>query len=434
MDSNQAQNKQLRNAQARGQPADNRFSWQIPADSASNLQRPGRTQLNLGELTPQQIAAEKVRLQEAQRAQQEAQQRRDEGGTLLSIQSTPIEYRAPVPFGGAQRRPTEPTIPQSPVSPEDPPDAPTTLMAPHSFAIPQQTQQAPAPAPTAALPPVPQSNDVAHDVKAPRAVPPQSVSVTSEPEGSDTEKQKVLSGESAHRLSTQAPAKPYIPYAETTTAVGGSKLDAPYSPGAPTKSSPYAPDDLVHVHQQAALSQGRTPTFAPHALPADTRVHQPGQIAHPNQRGDTARRDEWGHSLFACAPDADTCCLGMVCPCIVYGRTAYRLGRRDGKSGDPTDMLGFESCNAACGIMALLGCVGCLFPMVARTRIRHAYKIEGGVGGDCLAAWCCCCCVAVQNEREVKEREESKRRFAGPGGGEGYSPPGAEMKYQPGGT
>jgi hypothetical protein len=52
--------------------------------------------------------------------------------------------------------------------------------------------------------------------------------------------------------------------------------------------------------------------------------------------------------------------------------------------------------------------------MLQRTRIRHIYKLEGSVCGDALRGCCCCCCTSIQNEREMKEREENSRRFAGP--------------------
>ena len=57
----------------------------------------------------------------------------------------------------------------------------------------------------------------------------------------------------------------------------------------------------------------------------------------------------WKHGL--CEPDA-LCCLGLFCPCIVYGKTMYRLSRRTQKQ-DPTDLLGYESCNGSCGLMAV---------------------------------------------------------------------------------
>ncbi|KAL8717568.1 MAG: hypothetical protein Q9225_005200 [Loekoesia sp. 1 TL-2023] len=73
--------------------------------------------------------------------------------------------------------------------------------------------------------------------------------------------------------------------------------------------------------------------------------HRPGQVAHPNATIDP----EWKHGLC----ELDTlCCVGLCCPCMVYGKTQYRISRKAQKE-DPTNMLGYESCNGSCGLMAL---------------------------------------------------------------------------------
>ena len=73
--------------------------------------------------------------------------------------------------------------------------------------------------------------------------------------------------------------------------------------------------------------------------------HRPGQVAHPNSTVDP----QWKHGL--CTPDA-LCCLGLFCPCIIYGKTQYRLLKKAQKQ-DPTDLLGYESCNGSCGFFAI---------------------------------------------------------------------------------
>ncbi len=81
----------------------------------------------------------------------------------------------------------------------------------------------------------------------------------------------------------------------------------------------------------------------------------------------------------------------------------------------------------ACGLQWALAAIH-------RTRIRRLYKIEGGVGGDCVRGLCCCCCVIAQNEREVRGREEGRGKFGGGGGGGGgYVAPngGLGMSYAP---
>lgn len=83
-----------------------------------------------------------------------------------------------------------------------------------------------------------------------------------------------------------------------------------------------------------------------------TAYHQPGQVAHPNQ---VVKGGSWSHSMCDCS-NIWTCCLGLVCPCILYGKTQYRLSLLSRKE-DPTNMLGYETCNGSCTAMALLcGC------------------------------------------------------------------------------
>ncbi len=73
--------------------------------------------------------------------------------------------------------------------------------------------------------------------------------------------------------------------------------------------------------------------------------HRPGQVSHPN----AAVQPQWRHSF--CEMDT-LCCMGIACPCMVYGKTQYRLSRKTQKQ-DPTDLLGYSSFNGSCGLMAV---------------------------------------------------------------------------------
>ena len=80
--------------------------------------------------------------------------------------------------------------------------------------------------------------------------------------------------------------------------------------------------------------------------------HQPGQIMHTNQE---VQGGTWTHGLCDCS-NIGTCCLGIICPCILYGKTQHRLSMKSRKE-DPTNMLGYDTCNGSCTAMALLcGC------------------------------------------------------------------------------
>lgn len=185
----------------------------------------------------------------------------------------------------------------------------------------------------------------------------------------------------------------------------------PTSNSPPTQFATAAPEMKRETYNPDSLS-------GPNVGPEN---HRPGQVSHPNAAIDP----QWKASL--CEPDT-VCCMGLICPCMVYGKTMYRLSRRAQKQ-DPTDMLGYESCNGSCALM-VFGCgFQSLLAAIQRARIRKLYHLKGGFGTDCLKACCCCCCVIMQDEREVREREELIRRHAGPATGAYVAPAG--MTYAP---
>ena len=93
----------------------------------------------------------------------------------------------------------------------------------------------------------------------------------------------------------------------------------PANPQSPVKGPiPDTPDDrkVEQSHAPSILSSRTTNYYAPDSLggPSGYENHRPGQVAHPNSAVDP----HWKHGL--CEPDA-TCCLSLLCPCMVYGKT-----------------------------------------------------------------------------------------------------------------
>lgn len=133
-----------------------------------------------------------------------------------------------------------------------------------------------------------------------------------------------------------------------------SQLKVPYDP--PVSSTPLLNRSDVDSKQDPRphAMTPRTPTYNPNSLtgPNDaTQIHQPGQVSHPNSHLDP----EWKHGM--CELDA-LCCLGLVCPCMVYGKTQYRLTQKAQKR-EATDLLGYNSWNGSCGLMAVACGVQC---------------------------------------------------------------------------
>jgi hypothetical protein len=145
-----------------------------------------------------------------------------------------------------------------------------------------------------------------------------------------------------HSESYQLANLPPQPHSAAPSQLSGSTF-APVSTEPFLKTDP----DRKHNPDQYPLSP-RTPTYNPHALtgPNDaTDNHRPGQVSHPN-----ANRDpEWKHGMC----ELDTlCCTGLFCPCMVYGKTQYRLTQKAQKR-EATDLNGYERFNGSCGLMTV---------------------------------------------------------------------------------
>jgi Cys-rich protein (TIGR01571 family) len=231
-----------------------------------------------------------------------------------------------------------------------------------------------------------------------------------------------------HQVSPLPTKTPMTPLSANSTTKERPR-DGPISPSNPMPSYPHEPYSPHGFSNPQA--QNLHAVFSPDAAHGpnglDFSTHQPGQISHPNMA--LEKDHEWKNSLCSCAPDPSTCLTGLICPCILYGRTSYRLSQKSAKK-DPTDMLAHSSTNGHCMVMGLSCGLWWLFPMLQRTRIRRAYKLGGSFGSDLLKGCCCCCCVVVQNEREVKTREEASRRWAGPASTDVYTRSGG-MVYKP---
>ncbi|KAF1847040.1 PLAC8-domain-containing protein [Cucurbitaria berberidis CBS 394.84] len=415
-----------------------RFSWQAPLQEEAPAYEQTQQRTPQHQTTQPQVSPE------------ESSQRH------FSYAQTPNELRAFV-YTSSPNDPPLPqcvpiSLPTSPYTPIDP--RPQSLLNPQLPTTHAQLQ-------TAYVPPShlqddkpPVSPITAHEY--PRTLPFSPVSPS--PPQQPVQPAQINTQQSRHArqmsnlspINTQVgqypmPPLPPIPSAGAQTSPLPHKTPiTPISAGSTkkdlTRDGPMSPSNRISYANEPYSPHGFTSNqtnnfhhavFSPDAATGpnglDFALHQPGQIAHPNM--DSERSHKWNHSLCACSGDVSTCLTGLFCPCIVYGRTSYRLSQKSAKK-DPTDMLGYSSTNGHCGMMSLSCGLWWLFPMLQRTRIRHAYKLEGGLGSDCIKGLCCCCCVAVQNEREVRDREEASRRWAGPASTDVYTRT-SGMVYKP---
>ncbi|KAF2681749.1 PLAC8-domain-containing protein [Lentithecium fluviatile CBS 122367] len=408
-----------------------RFSWQVPVDTPPE-QTPHYQQ-------PQQHARQHQNPARLNTTVEEVQNR------TFSYAQTPAEH---VAFQYIPS-PSDPAVPPLPLSPTPIDPRPQSVFA-HNYASaqPQPHATSPAPAyqekpPLSPLSPLDRPNPQTTSPISPVIEPPRVHTQQGRPQ--HARNLSSLSPINTNVGPFNMPPIPATPRAQpsdlphktpitpiTPSSIKKEPLGHPNALSPNSRKSyahePYSPHNLSAVAPTSRAIFSPDSAHGPNGL--DFSLHQPGQIAHPNMDlSASGTTHSWKHSLCTCTPDISTCLTGLFCPCILYGRTSYRLSQKSSKN-DPTDLLSHKTPNGHCMIMAVSCGFWWLFPMVQRTRLRHMYKLEGSVLGDCVKSVCCCCCVAVQNEREIKTREEAKRQWAGPVSTEVYkSPP--QMKYTP---
>jgi Cys-rich protein (TIGR01571 family) len=376
----------------------------------------------------------------------------------FSYAQTPVEHEAFIYMSSAN----DPPLPQGPKSPVQQMQSPYTPIDPRPQSIFNPLTSAAHPQPQSQRGYVPPSAYV-HDDKPPispisphdgsRTLPfspvspipppqtftqPVQPSPVTIPQTSHARKMSNLSPINTNVGQHPAPPMPPLPTPGNQTSPLPHKTPITPMSSSSTAKEPNRENRMSYANEpysphgfSSAQTNNFHAVFSPDAAHGpnglDFALHQPGQIAHPNMESVSSK--EWSSSLCSCSPDPSTCITGLFCPCIVYGRTSYRLSQKSAKK-DPTDMLGYSATNGHCTMMSLSCGLWWLFPMLQRTRIRHAYKLGGSMGSDLLKGCCCCCCVAVQNEREVKVREEASRRWAGPASTDVYTRT-SGMMYKP---
>ena len=204
-----------------------------------------------------------------------------------------------------------------------------------------------------------------------------------------------------------------------------TKVD-PESFQAQNKTVDIVPDQNPLTPTTPSMPSMQTPTsYQPLSPPPSGAYsnHFPGQAPHSAQ---VIKGGTWKHGLWDCT-DVSTCCTGLLCPCIMYGKTQHRLSARS-EHKDPTNMLGYETLNGSCAVFAVLCGCNWILAAIQHSRVRKMYGIPGSVGSDCVRALCCCCCTLSQDEKEIKYREESARKDTAPAMSVKYASPGG-MKF-----
>ncbi|PSS01707.1 Protein PLANT CADMIUM RESISTANCE like [Actinidia chinensis var. chinensis] len=119
---------------------------------------------------------------------------------------------------------------------------------------------------------------------------------------------------------------------------------------------------------------------------------------------------QWSSGICACCDDMQSCCIGLVCPCFLFGKNAEFLGSGTLMGSCMTHFVMWALVNTVCCLLTdgiLLGLPGCFISCYAcgyRRELRLKYNLQEAPCGDFVTHFFCHLCAICQEYREIHER------------------------------
>ncbi|XAR48348.1 hypothetical protein NMG60_11031151 [Bertholletia excelsa] len=119
---------------------------------------------------------------------------------------------------------------------------------------------------------------------------------------------------------------------------------------------------------------------------------------------------QWSSGICACCDDIQSCCIGLLCPCFIFGRNAEFLGSGTLMGSCMTHFILWAVVNTVCCLLTdgvLLGLPVCFVACYAcgyRRALRSKYNLQEAPCGDFVTHFFCHLCAVCQEYREIRER------------------------------
>ncbi|XP_068660367.1 protein PLANT CADMIUM RESISTANCE 10 isoform X2 [Aristolochia californica] len=119
---------------------------------------------------------------------------------------------------------------------------------------------------------------------------------------------------------------------------------------------------------------------------------------------------QWSSGICACCDDMQSCCIGLFCPCVLFGKNAEFLGAESWTGPCMTHFILWGLVNGLCCMLTdglLLGIPGSVVACYAcgyRKSLRAKYNLQEAPCGDLTTHMCCHLCANCQEYREIRER------------------------------
>ncbi|KAL3534792.1 hypothetical protein ACH5RR_003253 [Cinchona calisaya] len=122
---------------------------------------------------------------------------------------------------------------------------------------------------------------------------------------------------------------------------------------------------------------------------------------------------QWTSGICACCDDLQSCFIGLICPCFLFGKNAEFLGSGTFMGSCMTHFILWGLVNTLCCFLTdgvLLGLPGCFVSCYTcgyRRTLRSKYNLQEAPCGDFITHFFCHLCAICQEYREIRERSDS---------------------------
>ncbi|XP_072985979.1 cell number regulator 5 isoform X2 [Typha latifolia] len=120
---------------------------------------------------------------------------------------------------------------------------------------------------------------------------------------------------------------------------------------------------------------------------------------------------QWSSGICACCDDMQSCYLGALCPCYLFGKNAEFLGSGTLAGSCMTHCILWGLITSLCcvctgGMMSALSSVVACYACGYRRTLRDKFNLQEAPCGDLTTHLFCHLCAICQEYREIRERSD----------------------------
>ncbi|CAB4286158.1 unnamed protein product [Prunus armeniaca] len=169
-------------------------------------------------------------------------------------------------------------------------------------------------------------------------------------------------------------------------------------------------DHLGHRRKMKSQSSYAPPAYIPLGMSDSESAIVLRNEEPPKEQNSVDGPVQWSSGICACCDDMQSCCIGLFCPCFLFGKNAEFLGSGTFIGSCMTHFILWALINTVCCLLTeglVLGVPGCFVACYAcgyRRTLRSKYNLQEAPCGDFVTHFFCHLCAICQEYREMREK------------------------------